>query len=319
MRTRRLGSDGPDITVVGFGSWAVGGPWEYGWGPSDDDESIAAIRHAVERGVNWVDTAAVYGFGHSEVVVGEAVREFDVGKDVLVFTKCGERYVDADGSVQGESLRRESIRAECERSLQRLGIDRIDLYQFHWPNPNTPVEESWAAMVELVDEGKVRWIGVCNFTVELLERCEAIRHVDSSQPPLNLLQRDAAEEVVPWCRDNGTGVIGYSPMASGLLTGAFNAERVEQLAADDWRRRDARFQEPRLSRSLAVADGLRPIAARLGCSLPALAVAWTLSVPGVTGGIVGARRRSQVDDWLPAGDLELGDDALREIEALVAG
>jgi len=301
--------------VVGFGSWAVGGQWEYGWGPSDDDVSIAAIRHAVERGVNWVDTAAVYGHGHSEDVVGKAVSAFDVGEEVRVFTKCGERYVDSDGTVRGESLRRESIRDECERSLQRLGIERIDLYQFHWPDPNTPVEESWGAMVELVEEGKVRWIGVCNFTVELLERCETIRHVDSSQPPLNLLQRDAADEVIPWCREHGTGVIVYSPMASGLLTGAFDAERVAQLPPDDWRKRSEAFQEPRLSRSLGVVDRLRAIAERLGVPLPALAVAWTLTVPGVTGAIVGARRPEQVDAWLPAGDLELGPDDVDEIDA----
>lgn len=318
MRTRSLGTDGPEISVLGFGSWALGGSWEYGWGPSDDEESIAAIRYAVERGVNWVDTAAVYGYGHSEEVVGKAVSVFDVGEEVLVFTKCGERYVDADGSVHGESLRRESIRDECERSLQRLGIERIDLYQFHWPDPSTPVEESWAAMVELVDEGKVRWIGVCNFTVELLERCKAIRHVDSAQPPLNLLQRGAADDVIPWCREQGTGVIVYSPMASGMLTGGFSAERVEQLAPDDWRRRDTSFREPQLSRSLAVVDAARPIAERQGTSLPSLAVAWTLSVPGVTGAIVGARRPEQVDSWLPAGELELDEAVVRELEEIAA-
>jgi aryl-alcohol dehydrogenase-like predicted oxidoreductase len=314
MRTRRLGSQGPEITVLGLGSWALGGS---DWGPSDDEESIAAIRTAVELGVSWVDTAAVYGSGHSEEVVGKAVSELRVGEEVLVFTKCGERYVDPNGTVMGESLRPESIRAECECSLQRLGIERIDLYQFHWPDPNTPVEESWGAMVELVEEGKVRWIGVCNFTVELLERCEAIRHVDSSQPPLNLLNRTAAHEVIPWCRDHGTGVIVYAPMAHGLLTGAFSSDRIEQLAPDDWRRRDPMFQDPRLSRSLALVDRLRPIAERLGCSLPALAVAWTLAVPGVTGAIVGARRPSQLDDWFPAGELELDDATLRELEELL--
>src|SRR5215210_2516941 len=311
MRTRRLGSKGPDISVVGLGCWALGGPWQFGWGPQDDEESIAVIRHAVERSVSWLDTAAVYGHGHSETVVGEAVQPLRAGEDVLIFTKCGERYVDSDGSVQGESLRRESIRAECDRSLQRLGVERIDLYQFHWPDPNTPVEESWSAMVELVEEGKVRWIGACNFDVELLERCEAIRHFDSSQPPLNLLHREARDEVVPWCREHGTGVIVYSPMAAGLLTGAFGRERMEQLAPDDWRHRDPNFQEPQLSRALALVDRLRPIAARVGCSPAALAVAWTLAVDGVTGAIVGGRRPSQIDEWLPAGDLELDDDVVR--------
>jgi aryl-alcohol dehydrogenase-like predicted oxidoreductase len=317
VQTRRLGSTGPELTTVGFGSWALGGSWQYGWGPQDDEESIVAIRHAVERGVNWVDTAAVYGYGHSERVVGRAVSQFKVGEDVLVFTKCGERYVDEDGTELG-GLRAASIREECERSLKRLGLERIDLYQFHWPDPDTLVEESWSTMAELVDEGKVRWIGVCNFTVELLERCEAIRHVDSSQPPLNLLNRAARDHVIPWCEARGTGVIAYSPMASGLLTGAFSAERVEQLAEDDWRRRDAMFQEPRLSQALALVERLRPIADRLGCSLATLAVAWALTVPSVTGAIVGARRVSQVDDWLAASDLELEADVVRELEQLLA-
>jgi aryl-alcohol dehydrogenase-like predicted oxidoreductase len=316
VQLRRLGSDGPEITGVGFGSWALGSSWEYGWGHQDDDESIAAIRHAVELGVNWIDTAAVYGYGHSEEVVGRAVEPFAVGEEVLVFTKCGEAYVDRDGREFG-GLRSGAIRAECERSLKRLGVERIDLYQFHWPDPDTPVEESWSTMVELVDEGKVRWIGFCNATVELLERCEAVRHVDSCQPPLNLLNRGAREDVIPWCSDHDTGVIAYSPMASGLLTGAFSAERIEQLAEDDWRRRDAAFREPQLSRSLELVDRLRPIADRLGCSLPALAVAWVRAVPGVTGAIVGARRPSQVDEWIEAGDLELDDQTLREIEQLL--
>jgi aryl-alcohol dehydrogenase-like predicted oxidoreductase len=317
VQTRRLGSSGPELTTVGFGSWALGGSWEYGWGAQDDDESIAAIRHAVERGVNWIDTAAVYGYGHSEQVVGRGVSPFTAGEEVLVFTKCGERFVDADGRQLG-GLRAASIREECERSLRRLGLERIDLYQFHWPDPDTPVEESWSTMAELVHEGKVRWIGVCNFTVELLERCEAIRHVDSAQPPLSLLNRGAREDVIPWCRDHGTGVVVYSPMASGLLTGAFSSERFEQLGEDDWRRRDAMFQEPQLSQALALVERLRPIAGRLGCSLPTLAVAWTLAVPGVTGAIVGARRPSQVDDWVAASDLELDADVVREIEQLLA-
>jgi aryl-alcohol dehydrogenase-like predicted oxidoreductase len=317
VQTRRLGSNGPALSVVGFGSWALGGSWQYGWGAQDDDESIAAIRHAVERGVNWVDTAAVYGYGHSERVVGRAVQPFAVGEEVLVFTKCGERFVDADGRELG-GLRPASIREECERSLGRLGLERIDLYQFHWPDPDTPVEESWATMVELVDEGKVRWIGVCNSTVELLERCEAVRRVDSAQPPLSLLNRGARDDVIPWCREHGTGVIVYSPMASGLLTGAFGKDRVEQLAEDDWRRRDAAFREPRLSEALELVEQVRPIAERLGCSLAALAVAWTVAVPGVTGAIVGARGPEQVDDWLAAGELELGADVRDEIEQLLA-
>jgi aryl-alcohol dehydrogenase-like predicted oxidoreductase len=319
VRTRRLGSQGPEISVAGFGSWVLGGPWKFGWGPSDDDEGIAAIRHAIDSGVRWVDTAAVYGFGHSEEVVGRAVEPYRVGEEVYVFTKCGEAWKDAAGGTHGDGLRPESIREECEYSLRRLGIDRIDLYQFHWPDTTTgtPVEESWGTMAELVDEGKIRWAGVCNFNVELLERCEPIRHVDSLQPPLNLLNPGAREDVIPWAREHRTGVIVYSPMASGLLTGAFSRERVEQLAPDDWRRHSAAFQEPELSHAIRVVDGLRPIAERLGCSLPTLAVAWTLTVPGVTGAIVGARRPVQVDDWLSAGDLELDEQTLGEIEQLI--
>jgi aryl-alcohol dehydrogenase-like predicted oxidoreductase len=317
MRTRRLGSHGPEISVLGFGSWALGGPWRYGWGPQDDAESVAAIRHAVESGVNWVDTAAIYGLGHSEEVVGEAVKPFRVGEDVLVFTKCGERWDESKGESVND-LRPESIREECEDSLRRLGIERIDLYQFHWPDRiGTPVEDSWATMAELVDEGKVRWIGVCNFDVELLGRCEPIRHVDSLQPPLNLLNRAAREDVIPWAREHGTGVIVYSPLGSGRLTGTFTRERFERLAPDDWRRSDPAFQEPSLGQALALVDRLRPIAERLGCSVGSLAIAWTLAVPGVTGAIVGARRASQVDDWLEAGDLELDEDTVAEIEALL--
>ena len=312
MLARRLGASGPEISVLGFGSWAVGGPWQHGWGPQDDAESVAAIRHAIESGVTWVDTAAVYGLGHSEEVVGEAVKPF--GDEVLVFTKCGERWDEARGGSVLD-LRPESIRTECEASLRRLGIDRIDLYQFHHPDGiGTPVEDSWATMAELVQEGKVRWAGVCNFGVELLERCEAVRHVDSVQPPLSLLDRAARDDVIPWARAHGTGVIVYSPMASGLLTGTFGPER---LAPDDWRRADARFQEPNLSTALELVDRLRPIAERLGCSVASLAIAWTLAVPGVTGAIVGARRASQVDDWLDAGDLTLDDATVAEIEALL--
>jgi aryl-alcohol dehydrogenase-like predicted oxidoreductase len=320
VRTRRLGSGGPEVSVVGFGSWALGGPWKFGWGPSDDDESIAAVRHAIDSGVTWVDTAAVYGFGHSEEVVGRAVAPYRVGEEVLVFTKCGEPWQSAGGRVHGDGLRPESIREECEYSLQRLAVEWIDLYQFHWPDTKTgtPVEESWGTMAELVDEGKVRWIGVCNFDVGLLERCEPIRHVDSVQPPLSLLHPGAREDVIPWAREHGSGVIVYSPMASGLLTGAFDRERLDKLAPDDWRRHAADFQEPELSEALRVVDGLRPIAARLGVSLPTLVVTWTLTVPGVTGPIVGARRPAQVDEWLPAAGLDLDEQTLAEIEQLIA-
>lgn len=320
MRTRSLGKEGPKLTTIGFGTWAVGGPYRFGWGPQDDEESIAAIRRAVESGVNWVDTAAVYGIGHSEEVVGRALQPWKVGEGVFVATKCGRKWVgprDSGGLVF--DLRPESIRQECEESLERLGLETIDLYQFHWPDTETgtPVEESWGTMTELVDEGKVRWCGVSNFSTELLARCERIRHVDSLQPPFSLVNRSARKDLIPWCREHGTGVIAYSPMASGLLTGAFSSERIANLAEDDWRRRSPDFQEPRLSKSLELVEGLRPIASRLGVELPALAVAWTLAIEGVTAAIVGGRSLDQVDDWLPAADVSLTDADLAEIEDLV--
>jgi aryl-alcohol dehydrogenase-like predicted oxidoreductase len=313
---RRLGSAGPELSVLGFGTWVTGGPWRFGWGPTDDEESVAAIRRAIEAGVNWIDTAAVYGLGHSEEVVGRAVEPYRVGEEVFVFTKCGRRWDTEDPSRLHYDLRPEAIRDECEASLRRLGVERIDLYQFHWPDiaTGTPVEESWATMAELVDEGKVRWIGLSNSSVELLERCAAVRHVDSLQPPLSLLNRHARSELVPWCAAHGTGVIAYSPMASGLLTGSFSRERLASLAPDDFRRGAPPFQEPKLSQNLELVERARAIAERLGTTLPALAVAWVLAVPGVTGAIVGARRPEQVGDWLLAADVALDDATLAELE-----
>lgn len=315
MRRARLGSQGPEITRVGFGAWAIGGQWKFGWGPTEDEESIAAIRHAVESGVSWIDTAAVYGLGHSEDVVRRALEPYRAGEDVYVFTKCGRNWWKTPGEIEYD-LGPESIRHEVEQSLKRLGVERIDLLQFHWPDPvtGTPIEESWGAMAELVGEGKVRWAGVSNFDVELLERCEAIRHVDSLQPPLSLLNRGAREELIPWCRARGTGVIVYQPMSSGLLTGAFDQARLESLPEDDWRRRTPHFQEPHLSKVLAFVERLKEIADRLGATLPSLVVAWTLHQPGVTGAIVGARRPDQVDGWAPAADLDLSEDILDEME-----
>jgi aryl-alcohol dehydrogenase-like predicted oxidoreductase len=315
--TRRLGSQGPEVTPLGLGTWAMSGPYEFGWGPTDDAESITTIRHAFASGLGWIDTAAAYGFGHAEEVVGRALRELAPGEEVLVFTKCGRPWLKGpERTTFLYDLTPASIRAECERSLGRLGVERIDLYQFHWPDygTGTPVEESWNALAELQDEGKVRWLGVCNFTVELLERIEPLHHVDSLQPPLSLINRHARRELIPWCERNGTGVIVYSPMGAGLLTGSFNRGRLERLAADDWRRRSPMFAEPKLSQNLALVERLLPIAERLGCDLPALAVAWTLAVPGVVGAIVGGRRLAQVDGWLPAADLRLSEADLAEID-----
>ena len=308
LRTRFLGSTGVEITTVGFGAWAIGGGgWAYGWGPQDDNASLATMRRAVALGINWIDTAAVYGLGHSEEVVGRLLRELPAGDRPLVFTKCG--LVWDPNSRMADPVRALTpavIRSQCEASLRRLGVQRIDLFQFHWPDATgTPVEDSWGEMTRLVDEGKVRAIGVSNFDVALLERCEAVRHVDALQPPLSLIRRQAAEAEIPWCAAHGTGVIGYSPMQSGLLTERFSVNRIESLSEDDWRRRSPDFRPPKLSRNLALRDALRPIAQQHGTTVSAVAIAWTLAWPGVTGAIVGARSPDQVDGWIGAATLEL--------------
>ena len=320
MKTRRLGATGPEISRVGFGTWGVGGPWKFGWGPVDDDMSIAAIRRAIECGVTWVDTAAVYGVGHSEEVVGRALTPFRVGEDVLVFTKGGRTWEGRPDGEIGSDLRPASIRRECEASLRRLGVERIDLYQVHWPDvmTGTPLEDSWGTMAELVDEGKARWIGVSNFDVAQLSACEAVRHVDSVQPPLSLLARGALSTVIAWASVHGSGVIGYSPMASGLLSGELDAARVATLPADDWRRSAPAFQGAALERTLTLVEELRPLAERIGASLPELAVAWTLHQPGVTAAIVGSRDAAHVGTWVGASDIDLDEETLAGIgEALV--
>jgi aryl-alcohol dehydrogenase-like predicted oxidoreductase len=319
--TRQLGTDGPVISPVGFGAWAAGGGgWAFGWGPQDDDDSIAAMRRAIDLGINWIDTAAVYGLGHSEEVVGRFLASLPPQDRPLVFTKCGLVWPEGDRrAMPRRTLEPASIRRECEASLRRLGVERIDLYQFHWPDDGeTPIEESWAAMLGLVEEGKVRWPGVSNFPVDLLDRCAVRGHVQSLQPPFSLVRRDAADDVLPWCARHGTGVICYSPMQAGLLTDSFTAARVSRFASDDWRRRSADFHPPLLDRNLALRDALRPIARRHGVSVAAVAVAWTLAWPGITGAIVGARNASQVDGWIAAASLELADADLEEIAAAVA-
>jgi aryl-alcohol dehydrogenase-like predicted oxidoreductase len=321
LTTRRLGTTDMTITTVGFGAWAVGGgDWAYGWGPQEDEQSIATIRHAIARGINWIDTAAVYGLGHSEEVVRRALEGVPAAERPYLFTKCGMVWDDQDRMASPRQvLRPDSIRRECEASLRRLGVERIDLYQFHWPDESgTAVEDSWAAMARLMDEGKVRAAGVSNFGVELLERCEAIRHVDSLQPPFSLIRRQAADAEIRWCAEHGAGVIVYSPLQSGILTERFSAERVASLAEGDWRRRSADFKPPKLRRNLALRDALRPVAERHGTTVSAVAIAWTLAWPGVTGAIVGARTPEQVDGWIGAAALELDPADLDEIARAVA-
>lgn len=320
MPTRPLGSSGLNITRLGFGSWAAGGgDWAFSWGPQDDNQSLAAMRTAIEAGINWIDTAAIYGLGHSEKVVGQFLRELPKEDRPLVFTKCGMIWdPHARNAAPRRTLKPQSIRKECESSLRRLGIERIDLYQFHWPDDTgTPVEESWSMMLRLIDEGKVRVGGVSNFDVQLLERCEAIEHVGSLQPPFSMINRAVAARELPWCASHNTGVICYSPMQSGLLTDSFSADRVASLASDDWRRSAAEFQQPNLGRNLALRDALRGVARRHDTSVSSIAVAWTLAWPGITGAIVGARSSAQVEGWINAASLTLTQEDLDEIAAAI--
>ncbi len=319
-RSRPLGRSALSISRVGFGAWAIGGPgFEYRGTAEGDEQSIKAMLHAFELGVSWVDTAPIYGNGHSEELVGAAVRRWN-GERPLVFTKCGRLWDSPDVSPRSD-LRPASIRAGCEASLRRLGVEAIDLLQFHWPDNDTgvAVEESWGELLRLKNEGKVRAAGVCNFDRALLERCEAVGHVESLQTPLSLIARDSAGGLIQHCAAHGTGVIVYSPMQVGLLTDSFAADHVEILAPDDWRRRHPEFRSPRLERNLALRDALRPIAAAHATSVSAVAVAWTLSWPEVTGAIVGARTREQVDGWNPGAALRLDDGDLDSIAEAIAG
>ncbi len=315
-----LGRTGMDLTRVGFGAWAIGGGgWFFAWGDQDDAASVAAIRHAVESGVNWIDTAAVYGLGHSEEVVAAALAGLPEPDRPYVFTKGGLVWDPADRSAKPRRVGAPaSIRADVEGSLRRLRVERIDLFQMHWPaEDGTPIEEYWQVFTDLKREGKIRAAGLSNHRVVQLEAAERIGTVDAIQPPFNLIHRDAAADILPWAREHGAGVIVYSPMASGLLTGAFTAERAARLEPGDWRAGHPDFTEPALPANLALAQALRPVAERHGVTPAAVAVAWTLAFPGVTGAIVGARSPRQVDGWLAAGSLELKDDDLSDIAAAI--
>lgn len=319
LPTRPLGTTGLDITAIGLGAWAIGGGgYLSGWGPQDDEQSLATLRHAVELGMNWIDTAPMYGRGHSEEVIGGFLRTLPEGEWPLVFTKVGPTWSDDPTEGFKSVLRPEIIRRQCEESLRRLGVERIDLLQFHWPDEvGTPVEESWGEMVRLIDEGKVRFGGVSNFGVELLERCEAIRHVDSLQQHFSVVARDLAAKELPWCRDHDTGVLCWSPMESGQLTDSFSKERLESLPGDDFRRRSPRFKEPGLTKNLALRDALRPVGDRHGANVMTIAVAWAIAWAGITGAIVGARRPAQIDEWIGATSLQLSQEDLGEIAAAI--
>jgi aryl-alcohol dehydrogenase-like predicted oxidoreductase len=320
LKTAPLGITGMEITRVGFGAWAIGGgDWAFAWGSQDDAESVSAILHAVERGINWIDTAAVYGLGHSEEVVGRALAELPPSDRPFVFTKCGLIWDDTDRRATPRRVGASaSIRLEVEASLRRLKTERIDLYQMHWPaEDGTPIEEYWGTLLALKAEGKVRAVGLSNHSAAQLEAAVQVGHVDTLQPPFSAIRRNAAAGELPWCVDHETGVIVYSPMQSGLLTGTFTKERAATFAEDDWRRLSPEFKGEKLDRNLALAAALAPIAARKGVPVAALAVAWTLAWPGVTGAIVGARRPSQVDGWLRAAAVDLSAQDLADVARLI--
>jgi aryl-alcohol dehydrogenase-like predicted oxidoreductase len=314
METRRLGNSDLNISPVGYGAWAIGGGgWQWGWGPQDDSESVAAIHRALELGVNWIDTAAVYGLGHSEEIVARALKTWS-GAKPFIFTKCGLRW-DTEGNIQ-KVLHADSICREVEDSLRRLEVEVIDLYQIHWPpEPDSAeLEEGWSILAALQRQGKVRWIGVSNFDVKQLRRAQSIAPIASLQPPYSLINRGVEDDILPYCLREGIGVIVYSPMASGLLTGAMTRERIARLPKDDWRKTDAEFSEPRLSRNLALVERLREIGKRYGRSPGEVAIAWTLRNAAVTGAIVGARNARQADGVMRAGELRLSDKEVNEIE-----
>lgn len=315
METRQLGNSDMQITPLGIGAWAIGGSgWAFGWGPQDDADSVAAIRAGLDAGMNWIDTAAVYGLGHSEEVVAQALE--GVSKRPYVFTKC-ERVWNENREI-GKSLKADSIRRECEASLRRLRIDVIDLYQIHWPEPDTDIEEGWTTLAALQREGKVRWIGVSNFSAEQMRRAELIAPITSLQPPYSMLVRGIEKDILPHCQEQNIGVIVYSPMRSGLLAGKMTRERIESLPADDWRHRNPDFQEPNLSRNLKLVELLRDIGARHGRSPGEIAIAWTLRHPAVTAAIVGVRSPDQVGGIIGAAQFRLGSDEAKEIQDFLA-
>lgn len=311
MQTRQLGNSDLHITPIGYGAWAIGGGgWEFGWGEQDDADSIAAIHAALDHGINWIDTAAVYGLGHSEEIVAQALK--GRSNRPYVFTKC-TRVWDASGKV-GRSLKADSIRRELEDSLRRLQVDVIDLYQIHWPDPEEDIEEAWSTLAQLQKDGKVRWIGVSNFNVEQLQCAQKIAPVTSNQPPYSLIKRDVENAILPYCLQQNIGVINYSPMGAGLLTGAMTLERARSLPANDWRSRNADFTEPRLLRHLQLVEILQAIANRHGRTAGEVAIAWTLNNPAVTGAIVGARSARQIDGIIGAGTFRLSADEVEQIE-----
>lgn len=313
MQQRRLGRTDMHLTTVGLGTWAMGGPWQFGWGPQDDDEASAAIVAALDQGINWIDTAPAYGLGHSEELVGQVLRR--TRHKPFIATKCGLLWNDKKEKVS--CLERQSIRRECHDSLQRLGIETIDLYQMHWPDPDEAIEGAYEEMAKLVAEGKVRYLGVSNYTLAQLERVARIHPVAALQPPYSMLHREAEDELLAYCAEHDIGVVAYSPMQRGLLTGKFDPERLAALAPDDHRRRHPDFQEPRFTAALELVEQLKLIAARHDRTCAQLAISWVLRRPEVTAAIVGARRPEQITETASASDWDLSSDEIDEIERLL--
>ena len=311
---RTLGNSDLQLTAIGFGAWAIGGGnWEYAWGPQDDNESIAAIHRALDLGINWIDTAAIYGLGHSEEVVAKALKS--ASRKPLVFTKCSMRW-HGDRTIY-RSLKADSLAEELENSLRRLGVETIDLYQIHWPDPPDQIEQGWEALVRFKEQGKIRYIGVSNFNVEQMKRLQKIAPITSLQPPYSMLRRAIEAEILPFAQANNIGVINYSPMVSGLLTGKMTAERAAAMPADDWRRRGVEFKEPRLSRNLRLVELLREIGAGHNVSPGVVAVAWTLHHPAVTAAIVGGRSAGQVEGMASALEFRLSEEEYSRINAFL--
>ena len=311
MQTRQFGNSDMHITPIGLGTWAIGGGnWEFGWGSQDDEASVATIHRALDLGINWIDTAAVYGLGHAEEVVAKALK----GRSdrPYVFTKCS--MVWNDRREVSNSLKEQSLRREVENSLRRLQTDTIDLYQIHWPNPDSEIEEGWSTLAKLKNEDKVRYIGVSNFNVKQMQRAQKIAPITSLQPPYSLITPEIEQHILPYCQEHHLGVIVYSPMMSGLLTGKMTRERVADFPEDDWRKRDVEFQEPRLSRNLKLASLLQEIGFPYNRSAGEVAIAWTLRRPAVTGAIVGGRRPEQIDEIVGAAEFRLSESELAQIE-----
>lgn len=312
MKREKLGWTDLELSVIGFGTWASGGAgWKFSWGYQDDDNTIKSIHTAIDKGVNWIDTAPVYGLGHAEEITGKAIK--GIRKDLIIATKCGRRWSE-DGKELYGNLKKQVIKKECEASLKRLCVDMIDLYQIHWPQPDEDIEEAWQAISELIKEGKVRYAGVSNFSVEQMKRIVNINKIASLQPPYNILRREIEEKELPFCKENNIGVITYSPLERGLLTGKVTKEWVANLPDDDHRKKDVRFNEPQLSENMKIVDNLKKIGDRIGATVSQIAISWILRRPEITSVIVGARNPQQIEETVKAADIRLSNDIILKID-----